>query len=177
MNRLLLNSVCAAIACLSTTTTIPDLQAVEPPVFAQTQPTQSTSDLLVREFIRELEAKNLQAVSNLLSENVVLEQPYQLPGRPNRFEGKRSTQGFFQQLNQTFSTIRFANLRTIVAADGQTVTLEAQGNFVVAANEKPYQNVYIAVFQTDGKKITGIREYFNPLIIAQTFNIDLTPRQ
>lgn len=180
MNRLFLSTVCAAIACLFTTSRIPDLPGVESSIFAQAQPTESTSDpsdLLVREFIRQVEAKDLQAVINLLSENVVFEQPYQLPGRPSRFEGKQSTEGFFQQLNQTFITIRFTNLRTIVAADGQTVTIEAQGDFVVAANEKPYQNLYIAVLQIEDGKIAMIREYFNPLIIAQTFDIDLAPSQ
>jgi uncharacterized protein len=177
MNRLLLSSICAAIACLSSTANIPHVQAVEPPVVAQTKPTQSTSERIVREFIRQIEAKNIPALSGLLSENVLVEQPYQLPGNPNRLEGKLAFQGYVQAINQRFSTIRFENLRTIVSADGRTVTLEGQGNFVIAANGLPYKNLYITVLQTDGEKITGIREYFNPLIIAQTFNIDLTPKQ
>jgi uncharacterized protein len=174
MHRLFLSSICAAIACLPPIAMIPDAQAAEPPVFAQVKPTRSTSERIARRFIRQIEAKNLQALSNLLSENVVLEQPFQLPERPNRFEGKQSLQVFFEGINQTFSTIRFENLRTIVSADGRTVTIEGQGNFVIAANGLPYQNVYITVLQIEDGKITGIREYFNPLIIAQAFNIDLT---
>jgi len=174
MNRLLLSCICAAIACFSTAAMLPDLQAAEPPLSAQRQPTRSTSERIARQFIRQIEAENVQELSNLLSENVVLEQPFQLPGRPNRFEGKLGVQWFFQGINQTFSTIRFENLRTIVSADGQTVTLEGQGNFVIAENGLPYQNVYITVLQIEGGKITAVREYFNPLIIAQAFNIDLT---
>lgn len=176
MNRPLLSGICAAIAFLSTATLIPAPQAAEPPLFVQRMPT-STSERMAREFIQRIEAKNLQALSNLLSENVVLEQPYQLPGMPNRFEDKWAVQGVFQQINQTFSTIRFENLRLIASADGRTVTLEGQGNFVIAANGLPYRNIYITVLQIEGRKITAIREYFNPLIIAQAFNIDLTQRQ
>jgi uncharacterized protein len=177
MHRLFLSSICAAIACLPPIAMIPDAQAAEPPVFAQVKPTRSTSERIARQFIRRIEAKNVQALSNILAENVVLEQPYQLPGRPNRFEGNLAVQGFLQGINQTFSTIRFENLRTIVSADGQTVTLEAQGDFVIAANGLPYQNVYIIVLQIEDGKITVIREYFNPLINAQVFNIDLTQGQ
>ncbi|MBD2465238.1 nuclear transport factor 2 family protein [Oscillatoria sp. FACHB-1407] len=182
MNRSFPGILCTVVGILPAIalTSIPLTSAANAeavPLLAQTMPTSSTSEQTIRTFIQQIEAENLQGLGDLLAENVVLEQPYQLPGAPNRFEGKAAVQGFFQRINQTFSRIQFENLRVIVSADEQTVTVEGQGNFVIAENGASYQNVYIVVFEMRDGKIGTIREYFNPLILAQTFNIDLTGGQ
>lgn len=47
--------------------------------------------------------------------------------------------------------------------DGQTVFVEANGNFIVKGTRKPYKNTYVFVFEVKQREITAIREYNNPL--------------
>ena len=76
-----------------------------------------------------------------------------------------------------FNQIRFEQIRLYETRNPNLVIIEAQGDFVVAENGRPYRNTYVFVFQTSGNRVSLIREYLNPLIVAQTFGIDVTPNQ
>jgi uncharacterized protein len=131
--------------------------------------------LIAREFIQRLEAKDLNGASQLLAQDVVFELPFQLPGNQSRYEGSSAFLAFLSDIFNTFSQVDFVNIRFYQTIDPNRVIVEAEGNFVVAATGAPYRNTYIIVCETNGRTLTTIREYNNPLVLAETFGIDLSP--
>ncbi len=60
--------------------------------------------------------------------------------------------------------IDWAERDIIRSADGRRVFVEALGDMVL--NGKPYRNRYVLRFDLKGGKITGMKEYLNPVTSA-----------
>jgi uncharacterized protein len=128
---------------------------------------------VARQFLSAMETENPEAMSTVLAENVVYEQVFQLPGNPSRFPNRMAAMAFFTRLFSTFSTIKFTDVSIRNEADSRWVILEMKGDFTVAANNAPYRNQYVAFAEIENGKIIRIREYFNPVVIANTFNLPI----
>jgi ketosteroid isomerase-like protein len=135
----------------------------------------SRASRLGKQFLQSFEAQDTDAISQLWAEDAAIELPYDLQGR--NFPNKEAAQGYIEGAVALFSEIRFEQIRVYETRNPNIVVVEAQGDFVVAENGKPYRNNYMFVFQTSGNKVKFIREYFNPLIVARTFGIDVTRNQ
>jgi uncharacterized protein len=136
---------------------------------------QSSSARIAQKLLQNLEAKNVDAIAELWTQNAIYEMPYALPGNPSQLRGKKAAQQNIIRIISMFDRIEFEQVRFYPTQDPDTVLIETQGNFVVAESGKTYRNQYIAVIQTQNNQIVFLREYFNPLIVAETFGIDLTP--
>jgi len=124
---------------------------------------------VVRQFLEAIEAKDQETIDRLLSENVVLEQPFsQLQPGGIRVEGKQAANAFFDRIFQQYSQIRFVDVVIRQSQFDNAVILEGQGDFRVASNQSPYRNQYIGVLEVVDGQIVLIREYFNPLIEPET---------
>jgi uncharacterized protein len=132
------------------------------------QPTQ-----IVETAIRKFERMDLQGFEQLLSPNVRFDNVFSLPNTPATFQGRDAVIANFRELASRFERIEFVDERLYTAQDGQVVIVEARGNFAVRGTGAPYRNRYIFVFEVNNGQITAIREYVNPLTIAETFNIPL----
>ncbi|MEL6461939.1 MAG: nuclear transport factor 2 family protein [Cyanobacteria bacterium J06641_2] len=135
----------------------------------------SRASRIGKQFLQLFEAQDTNAISQLWTEDATIELPYDLQGR--NFPNREAAQGYVEGAVALFSEIRFEQIRLYETRNPNVVVVEAQGDFVVAENGRPYRNNYVFVFQTSGNKVKFIREYFNPLIIARTFGIDVTPNQ
>lgn len=138
---------------------------------------QSPSARIAQQFLQNLEAKNADAIAKLWTQEATYEMPYALPGNPSQLQGKEAAQQNIIRITEMFDRIEFEQVRFYPTQDNNTVLIETQGNFVVAESGKAYRNQYIAVIQTQNDQIVLLREYFNPLIVAETFGINLTPNQ
>jgi uncharacterized protein len=203
MNRLLLSSICAAVACLSPLVMIPDSQAAEPKLSnqtrvnrqsiterllrefvrnfeakkvqevrnqllaAQTKPTPSTSEQLVRQFFQRAQAEDIEQLIVLLTDDAVLNLKFPTPGAPNQIQGIDALRAYFTGGFRLFSRIGFSSINFYQTIDPSRVVVEAQGDYIVAATGTPYRNTFIFVIETNGRQIKTIREYFNPLIVFE----------
>lgn len=130
---------------------------------------------VAKQFLQSLEAQDTNAIAQLWAEDAALEAPYDLEGR--EFPNREAAQRYIEGVVGLFNEIRFEQIRLYETRNPNLVIIEAQGDFVVAENGRPYRNTYVFVFQTSGNRVSLIREYLNPLIVAQTFGIDVTPNQ
>ena len=135
----------------------------------------SSATRVVKEFLQSLEAQDTNAIAQLWSQDAAIEVPYDLQGR--NFPNREAAQGYIEQVIQPFSEIRFERIRFYQTRSPNVVIIEGQGDFTLAEDGRSYRNTYISVFQIKDNKISLIREYFNPLIIARTFGVDLTSNQ
>ncbi|MEO1376767.1 MAG: nuclear transport factor 2 family protein [Cyanobacteria bacterium J06635_10] len=125
--------------------------------------------------MQSLEALDTNAISQFWTQDAALEVPLDLEGRD--FPNREAAQAYIEGVVSLFSEIKFEQIRVYDTRNPNVVIIEAQGDFVVAENGRRYQNKYVFIIQTQGNKVRLIREYLNPLIVARTFGIDLTPNQ
>lgn len=142
--------------------------------FTVTARTNSRSTTVVEAAIERIERMDLQSFRQLLAPNVRFDNVFSLPNTPSSFQGQAAVLANIKEISGRFERIEFVNERLYVTENGRTVFVEARGNFTVKGTGAPYQNTYVFAFEINEGKITAIREYNNPLTIAQTFNIPLS---
>lgn len=128
---------------------------------------------VAKKFLQSVEAQDTNAISQLWTQDAALESPFDIQGRD--FPNREVAQRYIEEIVSLFSEIRFEQISIYDTRNPKVVIIEAQGDFVVAENGTPYRNKYVFIIQVRGNKVSLIREYFDPLIIARTFGIDVTP--
>jgi ketosteroid isomerase-like protein len=131
---------------------------------------------IARQFLQNLEQKNANAIARLWDEEAIYELPYALPNTPSQFKGKEAAQQNILRIIKMFEQIEVEKVRFYPTEDPNIILVETNGNFIVADRDKTYRNKYIAVIEIKNNRIVLLREYFNPLIVAKTFNLNLAPK-
>lgn len=129
---------------------------------------------VVESAIENFERKNLQGFKQLLAPSVRFDNVFSLPNTPSTFRGRDAVIGNIRRITDNFKRIEFVDERIYAAQDGRTVFVEARGNFVVSGTGAPYRNIYVFAFEINNGQISAIREYNNPLTIAETFRIPIS---
>ncbi|MEX5632485.1 nuclear transport factor 2 family protein [Parafrankia sp. FMc2] len=128
-----------------------------------------------RGFLDAFERRDLDTITNLLTDQVTLVQPMSFTGAPEpaiRFSGRDEVIGYFRQVFAAMGRISFVDERITVGAGGDTVFVQANGDFT-GADGGPYRNVYLFRFDwRDGRLVSG-EEYANPIIFARRFNFPI----
>lgn len=128
---------------------------------------------VVETAIERFERMDVQGFEQLLASDARFDNMFPLPNTPGTFQGREAVVANLKGIMGNFEQIEFVDERSYATQDGRTVFVEARGNFTVKGTGIPYQNTYIFAFEVNNGQITAIREYNNPLTIAQTFNIPL----
>jgi ketosteroid isomerase-like protein len=136
----------------------------------------SSAARIAQQLLQNLEQQNADAIARLWDEKAIYELPYALPNTPSQFKGKEAAQQNILRIIKMFEQIEFEEVRFYPTQNPNIVLIETNGNFIVADNGKTYRNKYIAVIEIQNNRIVLLREYFNPLIAAQTFNLNLAPK-
>ncbi|MGB3650168.1 MAG: nuclear transport factor 2 family protein [Rivularia sp. (in: cyanobacteria)] len=131
----------------------------------------SRSARVIETAIARIESMDFQGFEQLLAPNARFDNVFTLPNTSGTFEGRDAVIANIKEISQRFERIDFVDERLYVVRGGQTVFVEARGNFTVKGTGAPYQNTYVFAFEVNNGTITAIREYNNPLTIIQTFNI------
>lgn len=129
---------------------------------------------IVQSALQSFERKDLAALERLLAPNARFDNMLLLPNMPGTFQGREAVMQNFQRLLGTFERIEFVDERVFPSQDGRTVFVEARGNFVVKGTGQPYRNIYVFAFEVVNGQVVAVREYTNPLTIAETFKIPLS---
>ncbi|MBL7509062.1 nuclear transport factor 2 family protein [Frankia sp. CNm7] len=128
-----------------------------------------------RGFLDAFERRDLDWISGLLAPDVTLVQPMSFDGSQQpaiRFAGKEQVVGYFRQVFAGMGTISFVDRRITVAAGGDTVIVQANGNFTTAAGS-PYRNVYLFRFDWRDGRIAAGEEYANPITAARVLGLPI----
>lgn len=126
-------------------------------------------------FLDAFEREDLDTISNLVGDQVTLVHPLSFTGAREdaaQFMGKEQVLGYFRQVFTGMERISFVDRRVTVAAGGDTVFVQTNGE-LVGTDGAPYRNVYLFRYNwRDGLIVSG-EEYYNPVTAAQRFNIPL----
>jgi ketosteroid isomerase-like protein len=134
----------------------------------------ATNDL-PRAYFTSLEQKDLEGLLAILTEDSVLEMPFDVAGTNTPRELWRGIDGaaaHYRQAFQDVASITFTEVDVNPTIDPDVVFAEAMGDMAMV-NGRPYNNRYVFRFDLDDGKIRRIREYGNPVTSAISFGLPL----
>ncbi|MFN6498078.1 MAG: nuclear transport factor 2 family protein [Nostoc sp. DedQUE01] len=115
-------------------------------------------------------ATNIQAWSDLLAEDVIVEFPYAAAlGIPQRLEGKSAVYDYMKAAAAQMEDLTFTNIRKYLTLDPDVLLAEVHGEAVISTTGRHYQQDYVMRMQTKDGKIVHYREYWNPTFVMDTW--------
>jgi ketosteroid isomerase-like protein len=130
---------------------------------------------LAHAYIVALQAKDKQAILDMIAEDFVIEVPLNAPGTNDLTETWRGIEGAHAVYDMAFSVIEllvYTDIEITPAMDPNIAFLEGRG-VMRMANGRPYGNRYVFRFEVENGKIRKIREYANPVTAAVAFGLPL----
>lgn len=118
-----------------------------------------------------IEVGDVEQISPMLRDDVVWVLPMAMTGDPDDallIEGRRAVLDRVGRLREVARTVRFVERRSSVMCDGETVFIQALGDFVTAAG-RPYRNTYVFRFDWAGEQLVRWEEYANPVAVQQAY--------
>lgn len=148
----------------------------------EVSPTANENTGRVEQLLQTVERKDSVALAGFFVDDVSLTLPLSADGSVNPravFTGKPAVLGYFRNIFNNFSQVRFANSRIYGTTDGTTVFAEGQGDFVGTArlNNVPYRNVYVFKFEFRNGQVMRVSEYVSPILASLVFGLPLGPCQ
>jgi uncharacterized protein len=127
---------------------------------------------LVRRYFELWNTLDVDTVVTLLHPDVELEVPYALPGTPEGFSGKSSVAAFLQAAPERLGPLGFHALDIATLEDPNEIVVEYRSDAVVRGTNKPYRNRYITRISVSDGQIRRFREFGNPLVLMEAFDIN-----
>ena len=111
---------------------------------------------------------DVQAWSNLLAEDAVVEFPYASAlGSQGRLEGKSAIYNHMKNAVAQLQNWVFTDVREYQTLIPNVLFAEFHGEAVFVATGQPYQQDYVVRLETNNGKIIHYREYWNPVAILE----------
>jgi uncharacterized protein len=132
------------------------------------QPTQNTE---IFDASLALISTDMEAWSNLLAEDAIMEIPYAAAiGAPSRLVGKSAISGYVQAGISQMSNLTFTNIRKYPTSDPDVLWAEYHGEASIAATGRQYQQDYVTRMEIKDGKIVHLRDYFNTAAVIYAFS-------
>jgi ketosteroid isomerase-like protein len=126
---------------------------------------------VVDSFFVALETQNFELLNEVFAEKSRQLNPYVPEGFPKSFDGREAIYNQYSSLPATFGEMKFP--RTIYATENPNFFFVVfQGVIDIKAGGS-YQNDYIGTFKLEDNQIVEYTEYFNPIVMAKAFGIEL----
>jgi len=130
-----------------------------------------TNKQTVNQFFVALETENFELLREIFAENGRQLNPYVPEGFPKSFDGREGIYKQYSSLPQHFGQMKFP--RTIWATeDPDLIFVKFRGQIEIRAGGV-YENDYLGTFRLENNKIVEYTEYFNPIVMAKAFGIEL----
>ena len=111
---------------------------------------------------------DIQAWSNLLAEDAIVEFPYASAlGAIVRLEGKSAIYNHMKNAVAQLQNWVFKDVREYQTLIPNVLFAEFHGEAVFVATGQPYQQDYVVRLETNNGKIIHYREYWNPVAILE----------
>ena len=115
-------------------------------------------------------ASNIEAWSELLAEDVVMEIPYAAAlGMPPRLEGKAAICNHIKAGIVQMEKIAFTNVRKYPTVDPNALWVEFHGEAMISTTDRQYQQDYVTRMGFKDGKIVYLCDYFNPIAVMSAF--------
>jgi len=124
-----------------------------------------TAEQLAGAFLRAIQAKDKEGILALLTDDFVLEVPFNVSGTndlSDSWYGLDTASTNFEATWETIETVKYSEIEITAGRDADVAFAETLGAMRMA-NGKPYRNRYIFRFDTQNGKIRRVREYANPV--------------
>lgn len=143
---------------------------------AQKQPSgyvvRQQSRQAVIDFLEGLETKDMDRVNGVWAEDAVQDMPYAPDGFPKRVAGRDSLIKHYSGWPTSAGQASFTKeLVFYPTQDPQVIIAEFHGVCEIVTTGKTYEQRYIGLFHVEAGKIKLLREYFNPVVFAEAFNL------
>lgn len=131
---------------------------------------QSTQNTEIFDASLALISTNMEAWSNLLAEDAIMEIPYAAAiGAPSRLTGKSVIYSYVQAGISQMSNLTFTNIRKYPTSDPNVLWAEYHGEALIAATGRQYQQDYVTRMEIKDGKIVYLCDYFNPAAVIYAF--------
>lgn len=133
------------------------------------------AEVLGREYLRALQAKDKPAILAILADEFALEVPLNVSGSNDYSDSWRGLEAANANYDTTFRIIAdivYTELEFTPGKDRDIAFAEGLGTMRMA-NGRPYRNRYIFRFESRNGKLWRIREYTNPVTSAIAFGMPL----
>ncbi|SFY47716.1 nuclear transport factor 2 family protein [Streptomyces sp. F-1] len=122
---------------------------------------------LYRHGLRLLLDKDIPAWVGLWAKDGLMEFPFAPEGWPRRLAGKEAVAAYMRHYPDHIDLRDFTDLRIHETTDPETIVAEMRGVGRLVETGAPYDMTYIAVVTVRDGRITGYRDYWNPLAVLE----------
>ena len=126
---------------------------------------------IVDNFFVALETQKFELLKEVFAKNGKQLNPYSPAGFPKSFDGSEEIYKQYSGLTANFGNMKFP--RQIYATeDPNFFFVKFKGEIEIKAGGK-YENDYLGTFKLENGKIVEYTEYFNQIVMAKAFGINL----
>lgn len=126
---------------------------------------------VVDNFFIALETQNFEILKEVFAEHGRQLNPYSPEGFPKIFDGADAIYKQYSGLTANFGQMRFP--RQIFATENPNFFfVKFKGEIEIKAGGK-YENDYLGTFELENGRIIEYTEYFNQIVMARAFHIEL----
>ena len=126
---------------------------------------------LVNQFFEALETQDFEILKEIFAEDAKQLNPYSPEGFPKSFDGAEAIYKQYSGLTANFGQMKFP--REIMATENPNfIFVKFKGQIQIKSGGK-YENDYLGTFLVAKGKIVEYTEYFNQIVMAKAFNIEL----
>lgn len=133
------------------------------------QDTRQANQQVIRDFLRLLAEKDIDAWIELWTEDGVQEMPFSPAGFPTKLEGRKAIYKHYSNLPAAYGQIAFQKLVIHPMLNPNWVLAEYRGEIEVLATSRPYNNHYCGLFHLHSGQIALFCEYYNPIVLSEAF--------
>jgi ketosteroid isomerase-like protein len=127
----------------------------------------TTATDLLRQHVKTLVAAPEQW-EPLIAHDVLWELPYAPSvGHPGRLEGREAVLRHAAWFRDAVEDLRFFDIRLQAMADPEAALAEVRAEAVIKSTGRLYRQDYLVLLRSRGDQIVGLREYFNPVRVAE----------
>jgi uncharacterized protein len=131
---------------------------------------QPTQNIEIFDASLALIGTNVEAWSNLLAEDAIMEIPYAAAiGAPSRLTGRSAIYNHVRAGISQMSNLTFTNIRKYSTSDPNVLWAEYHGEASISATGRQYQQDYVTRMETNDGKIVRLCDYFNPAAVMYAF--------
>jgi len=126
---------------------------------------------VVDNFFVALETQKFEMLKEVFAVNGKQLNPYSPEGFPKSFDGADGIYKQYSGLTANFGQMRFPR-QIIATEDPNFFLVKFKGEIEIKAGGK-YENDYLGTFKLENGKVIEYTEYFNQIVMAKAFGIDL----
>lgn len=130
--------------------------------------TRTITDVM-EQFLQSMLEKDMEKWIQLWDQDAVFEHPYAPPGFPKKIEGKSAIYDYIKDFPEKIDIVRFKapTIHQTAKSGYSAVEFECEGT--VCETGLPYNQQYISLVNMKEGKIVHYKDYWNPLIVIESF--------